>query len=111
MLAIARALMSSPSLLLLDEPSHGLAPLIVNQIRDVILEVNQQGTTVLLVEQNAAMAFSVSTRAYLLQNGAIALSGPTDELRTDPMVQDLYLGTDGDRSTSRAARAGESTPS
>ena len=93
MLAIGRALMSSPTLLVLDEPSHGLAPLVVAQIRDVVAEINTQGTTVLLAEQNAAMAFSISDRAYLLQNGTIALEGPTDVLRDDPTVQALYLGT------------------
>lgn len=93
MLAIGRALMSSPTLLVLDEPSHGLAPLVVAQIRDVVAEINSQGTTVLLAEQNAAMAFSISDRAYLLQNGTIALEGPTDVLRDDPTVQALYLGT------------------
>ena len=96
MLAIGRALMSSPSLLVLDEPSHGLAPLVVAQIRDVVEEINREGTTVLLAEQNAAMAFSISDRAYLLQNGRIALDGPTESLRDDPMVQALYLGTSGD---------------
>ncbi len=113
MLAIGRALMSSPSLLLLDEPSHGLAPIIVNQIRDVILEINREGTTVLLVEQNAAMAFGMSDRAYLLQNGVIAMDGPTEELRNDLTVQALYLGTTGDgtRTSYRAARAAKVRPS
>lgn len=112
MLAIARALMSSPSLLLLDEPSHGLAPIIVQQIRDTVIEVNQRGTTVLLVEQNAAMAFSVSERAYLLRNGTIALTGPTAELRDDPTVESLYLGTtaDGSAPSYRSARAALGDP-
>jgi branched-chain amino acid transport system ATP-binding protein len=106
MLAIGRALMSSPSLLVLDEPSHGLAPLVVTQIRDVVEEINRNGTTVLLAEQNAAMAFSISARAYLLQNGGVALEGPTEALRDDPTVQALYLGTtaDGDRASYRESR-------
>ena len=92
MLAIARALMAQPTLLLLDEPSLGLAPLIVERIRDVIVEINGTGTTVLLVEQNAAMALSIADHAYVLENGAVALSGPADDLRDDEQIRALYLG-------------------
>ncbi len=108
MLASARAIMSSPTLLLLDEPSLGLAPMVVEQIRDVITTLNEEGTTILLVEQNAAMALSISDRAYILQTGAIVMTGPSAELRGDPAVQSLYLGmnTDGSRDSYREARAG-----
>ncbi len=92
MLAIGRALMGHPGLLLLDEPSLGLAPLVVEQIRDVIVEINATGTTVLLVEQNAAMALSIADRAYVLENGTVALSGSADELRDDDQIKALYLG-------------------
>jgi branched-chain amino acid transport system ATP-binding protein len=92
MLAIARALMQSPSLLLLDEPSMGLAPVLVDFIFDTIRALNAKGTTILLVEQNARMALQVSHRAYVLQNGAIGLSGPSAELANDPHVQAAYLG-------------------
>ena len=92
MLAIGRALMAQPTLLLLDEPSLGLAPLIVERIRDVIVEINTSGTTVLLVEQNAAMALSIADHAYVLENGVVALSGPADELRNDEQIKALYLG-------------------
>jgi branched-chain amino acid transport system ATP-binding protein len=92
MLAIGRALMAQPDLLLLDEPSLGLAPLIVERIRDVIVEINGGGTTMLLVEQNAAMALSIADHAYVLENGAVALSGPADELRDNEQIKALYLG-------------------
>jgi branched-chain amino acid transport system ATP-binding protein len=92
MLAIARALMSRPKLLLLDEPSLGLAPLLVERIFDVILQIKQSGGTVLLVEQNAHMALEVADRAYVLETGRITLEGPAAELRTDPEVERAYLG-------------------
>ena len=92
MLAIGRALMSSPRLLLLDEPSLGLAPLIVAQIAERIGTLNAAGTTVLLVEQNAAMALSIADHAYVLQAGRVAMSGPAAALRHDTDVQKLYLG-------------------
>ena len=92
MLAIGRALMSQPELLLLDEPSLGLAPLIVTQIRDVIVDINQAGTSVLLVEQNAAMALSIANHGYVLENGRVGLSGTADELRDNEDMQALYLG-------------------
>ena len=92
MLAIGRALMSSPKLLLLDEPSLGLAPRIVEQIAERISAVGATGTTVLLVEQNAAMALAIAEFAYVLQAGRVAMGGPAAELRDDADVQKLYLG-------------------
>jgi ABC-type branched-subunit amino acid transport system ATPase component len=92
MLAIGRALMAGPRLLLLDEPSLGLAPKIVGQIADVIVEINRQGTAVLLVEQNAEMAFEVAGYAYVLELGRVKLAGPIAELRGSDEVQRLYLG-------------------
>jgi branched-chain amino acid transport system ATP-binding protein len=92
MLAIARALMAGPRLLLLDEPSLGLAPKIVGQIADVIAEINEQGTSVLLVEQNAEMAMELASYAYVLELGRVSLEGTVDELRRTDAVQQLYLG-------------------
>lgn len=92
MVAIGRALMSRPRLLLLDEPSLGLAPAIVQQLGGIIRDLNQAGTTILLVEQNARMALRLAHRAYVIANGAIARSGTGAELLTDPAVQDAYLG-------------------
>jgi branched-chain amino acid transport system ATP-binding protein len=98
MLAIGRALMASPKLLLLDEPSLGLAPRIIGQIGEVIAEINRQGTSVLLVEQNATMALGVAHLAYVLDVGEVSLSGDAGELARTDEVQRLYLGhdTDGD---------------
>jgi branched-chain amino acid transport system ATP-binding protein len=93
MLAMGRALMANPKLLLLDEPSLGLAPVIVDRIYETIREINSQGTTILLVEQNANYALDVSNRAYVLETGTVALSGPSNELRTDERVMKAYLGT------------------
>jgi len=92
MLAIGRALMSRPRVLLMDEPSMGLAPLLVEQIFDAIQEINRQGTTILLVEQNAYMALQVAHRGYVLQTGQVVLSGPADQLRENPEVKRAYLG-------------------
>jgi branched-chain amino acid transport system ATP-binding protein len=92
MLATARALMSKPSLILMDEPSMGLAPVLVETIFDTIVEINKAGTTVLLVEQNAHMALQVAHRGYVLQTGEIVVSDSADALRNDPMVQKAYLG-------------------
>lgn len=92
MLAMGRALMSRPELLLLDEPSMGLAPLLVKQIFDIIQEINSTGTTILLVEQNAMMALSIADRAYVLETGRIALSGPAKELMESDEVKKAYLG-------------------
>jgi branched-chain amino acid transport system ATP-binding protein len=92
MLAIGRALMASPRLLLLDEPSMGLAPVLVEQIFDTIMDINRQGTTILLVEQNAAMALGIAHRGYVLETGAIALSGTATALAENPDVRRAYLG-------------------
>jgi branched-chain amino acid transport system ATP-binding protein len=92
MLAVGRALMSRPKLLLLDEPSMGLAPMLIQQIFDIVVEINQQGTTVLLVEQNAQQALSRAHRAYVLETGRIVKSGTGSELLHDPAVKDAYLG-------------------
>jgi len=92
MLAIGRALMARPKLLLLDEPSMGIAPILVERIYETIAEINQQGTTILLVEQNANYALSVSQRAYVLETGKVALSDRSESLRTNPEVQKAYLG-------------------
>jgi branched-chain amino acid transport system ATP-binding protein len=93
MLAIGRALMASPRLLLLDEPSMGLAPVLVERIYETIAEINRQGTTILLVEQNANYALEVSRRGYVLETGTVALSDESDALRENPDVQKAYLGT------------------
>jgi branched-chain amino acid transport system ATP-binding protein len=92
MLAVGRALMSRPKLLLLDEPSMGLAPILIQQIFDIIVEINEQGTTVLLVEQNAQQALSRAHRAYVLETGRIVKEGTGQELLHDPAVKDAYLG-------------------
>jgi branched-chain amino acid transport system ATP-binding protein len=92
MLAIGRALMSRPRVLLLDEPSLGLSPLLVQQIFQIIKEINEQGTTVLLVEQNALQALTVAHRGYVLQTGNVVLTGPADELIKNEMVRKAYLG-------------------
>ncbi|MFZ5634309.1 MAG: ABC transporter ATP-binding protein [Bacillota bacterium] len=92
MLAIGRALMSKPKLLLMDEPSMGLAPMLVNEIFSIIREINRSGTTILLVEQNAKMALSVSSRAYVLETGEIVVSGSARELADNPQIRKAYLG-------------------
>ena len=92
MLAIARALMSKPKLLLLDEPSLGLAPIMVERVRDTAVKLNQAGITILLVEQNANLALKISSRAYVLQVGKVTLSGKASELLADDEVQKVYLG-------------------
>ncbi|MDR1237037.1 MAG: ABC transporter ATP-binding protein [Propionibacteriaceae bacterium] len=94
MLAIGRALISAPKLLLLDEPSMGLAPLMVNQVMEIIRTVNAQGTTILIVEQNAKAALRIANRAYVLDTGSVTLSGPATELAKDPRVVEAYLGTE-----------------
>jgi branched-chain amino acid transport system ATP-binding protein len=92
MLAMGRALMSQPQLLLLDEPSMGLAPILVKQIFSIIKEINASGTTILLVEQNAHMALSIANRAYVLETGKIVLSGDSKELAASEEVRKAYLG-------------------
>jgi len=93
MLAIGRALVSGPRLLLLDEPSMGLAPLLVAQVMRIIAAVNEIGTTVFVVEQNAKAALKIAHRAYVLDSGTVTLSGPSDQLARDPRVVEAYLGT------------------
>ena len=92
MLAVGRALMAKPKMILMDEPSMGLSPLLVQEIFDIIQEVNRAGITVLLVEQNAKMALSISNRAYVLETGTISIEGSAAELMDDPRVKKAYLG-------------------
>ena len=92
MLAIGRAMMGQPKLLLLDEPSMGLAPLIVAQIFEIIERINDLGTAILLVEQNAAQALKLAHRGYVLETGEVRMSAPASELLNDPRVREAYLG-------------------
>lgn len=92
MLAMGRGLMAQPELLLLDEPSMGLAPILVEEIFDIIQEINEQGVSILLVEQNAAMALSVAHRAYVLETGRVVLEGSAQEVLENPRVREAYLG-------------------
>ena len=92
MLAMGRALMSRPKVLLMDEPSMGLSPIYVEQVFDIIQEINKQGTTIVMVEQNANMALSIAHRAYVLQTGQVVLSGTATELRQNPLIREAYLG-------------------
>ena len=92
MLAMGRALMSKPKLLMLDEPSMGLAPILVEQIFDIIKELHKAGTTILLVEQNAEMALKVADRAYVMESGKIVLSGTGEELAASDAIKKAYLG-------------------
>jgi branched-chain amino acid transport system ATP-binding protein len=94
MLAIGRALMAHPRLLLLDEPSMGLAPILVESIFQTILSINQEGTTILLVEQNALMALSIASRGYVLQTGQIVLHDTATNLQQNEMVKKAYLGVE-----------------
>ncbi|MDH3538468.1 MAG: ABC transporter ATP-binding protein [Acidimicrobiia bacterium] len=98
MLAMGRALMAGPRYLILDEPSLGLAPLLVAQIRDLIVEINAQGTGVLLVEQNATMALSIASHGYVMENGKLVMDKPADALLADEDVREFYLGLGGDES-------------
>ena len=93
MLAIGRALMGNPQILLLDEPSMGISPILTERIYETIAEINQQGMTILLVEQNANFALDVSQRAYVLETGSVVMSDDSESLRTNPEVQKAYLGT------------------
>jgi branched-chain amino acid transport system ATP-binding protein len=95
MLAIARGLMSRPDLLLLDEPSMGLSPILVEQIFEIIRDINSQGTSILLVEQNAQMALSIADRGYVLETGTVVNEGPAQDLLHDPSVIEAYLGGHG----------------
>jgi branched-chain amino acid transport system ATP-binding protein len=92
MLALARALLAKPRVLLLDEPSMGLSPILVQQVFETIRSIHREGTTLLLVEQNARLALAVSAHAYVLERGKVVLEGPSSELREDPRVQAAYLG-------------------
>ena len=92
MCAIGRALMARPKLLMLDEPSLGLAPIFVERIFETVVEINRQGTAILLVEQNALMALDVASRGYVLETGHVALEGPASELKTNEQVRKTYLG-------------------
>jgi branched-chain amino acid transport system ATP-binding protein len=98
MLAIGRALMASPRLLLLDEPSLGLAPKLVEQVRDIVVQINQQGTSVLLVEQNAVMALAIASAGYVLENGKVVKDGPAGVLLADADIREFYLGSSERRS-------------
>jgi branched-chain amino acid transport system ATP-binding protein len=93
MLAVGRAIMSSPRLLLLDEPSLGLAPKVIDEIFHALVEINQKGTTVLLVEQSAHLALKITNRAYILESGRISLEGTAEELVQNSAIQEVYLGT------------------
>lgn len=92
MLAMGRALMSRPRILLMDEPSMGLAPLLVREIFEIIKNINSEGTTVLLVEQNASMALSIAHRAYVLETGSIVITGTGEELAQSDRIRKAYLG-------------------
>ncbi len=109
MLAIGRALAARPSLLLLDEPSMGLSPLLVLETFRLVREINRAGTTILLVEQKASMALAVASRAYVLENGSIVLSGAASALRDDPKVRAAYLG-DIPKPVTRDGRDGPTEP-
>ena len=104
MLAIGRALMVNPKLLILDEPSLGLAPKLVAQIRDIIVDINKAGTSVLLIEQNAVMALSIADYGYIMETGKVVMDGPASKLLGDEDVQEFYLGlheTEGERKSFR----------
>jgi branched-chain amino acid transport system ATP-binding protein len=96
MLAIGRALMADPKLLILDEPSLGLAPMLVRQIRDIIVDINQQGTSVLLIEQNANMALSIAAHGYIMETGKMVMDGSAQKLLEDEDVREFYLGLHGE---------------
>ena len=101
MLAMGRAMMANPELLILDEPSLGLAPLLVEQVRDIVMDINKSGVSVLLIEQNAAMALSIADYGYIMENGKIVLDGEASKLREDDDVQEFYLGLHTDESGER----------
>ena len=96
MLAIGRALMADPKLLILDEPSLGLAPMLIEQIRDIIVDINKQGVSVLLIEQNAMMALSIADYAYVMETGKVVMDGDSQKLLADEDVQEFYLGLHGE---------------
>ena len=96
MLAIGRSLMTDPKLLILDEPSLGLAPRLVQQIRDIIVDINETGTAVLLIEQNASMALSIADHGYVMETGKLVMDGKPDKLLRDEDVREFYLGLRGE---------------
>jgi branched-chain amino acid transport system ATP-binding protein len=104
MLAMGRALMGAPKLLILDEPSLGLAPLLVEQIRDIIVDINRQGTSVLLIEQNAMMALSIANYGYIMETGRVVLDGAGEKLLADEEVQEFYLGLHGEEGEQHSFR-------
>ena len=104
MLAIGRGLMANPRLLILDEPSLGLAPKLVQQIRDIIVDINGQGVSVLLIEQNAAMALSIADHGYIMETGKIVMDGPASKLLKDEDVQEFYLGLHGEAGERKSFR-------
>lgn len=104
MLAIARALMTEPKLLILDEPSLGLAPRLVEQVRDTIVEINQQGTSVLLIEQNAVMALSIAGYGYIMETGKVVMDGDGAKLLADEDVKEFYLGLHGEEGEKKSYR-------
>ncbi|MER6135019.1 ABC transporter ATP-binding protein [Streptomyces sp. NPDC001815] len=110
MLAVGRALMAAPRMLLLDEPSLGLAPLMAERIAETVREINTQGTSILLVEQNAALALRLASRAYVLEVGEVTLSGPADELAASDEVRRRYLGVVDEDAAADAGRARASHP-
>ena len=104
MLAIGRALMASPKLLVLDEPSLGLAPKLIEQIRDIIVDINQHGTSVLLIEQNAMMALSIANYGYIMETGKVVMDGDAKKLLADDDVKEFYLGLHGDEGEKKSFR-------
>jgi len=102
MLAIARALMAAPKLLILDEPSLGLAPKLVEQVRDTIVEINQHGTSVLLIEQNAMMALSIANYGYIMETGKVVMDGDAKKLLADDDIKEFYLGLHGDEGAKKS---------
>ncbi len=104
MLAMGRALMASPQLLILDEPSLGLAPMLVQQIRDIIVGINEQGISVLLIEQNAHMALSIANRGYIMETGKMVMDGAAQKLLGDEDVQEFYLGLHGEEGERKSFR-------
>ena len=104
MLAIGRALMSRPQLMILDEPSLGLSPLLVSEIFDIVRSINREGTTILLVEQNATKALSVANHAYIMETGRIVLEGSPEKLMNDEDVQEFYLGIKKEKSVRGESR-------
>jgi len=105
MLAIGRALMADPKLLILDEPSLGLAPMLVQQIRDIVVDINKQGTDVLLIEQNANMALSIADFGYIMETGKVVMDGDPQKLLKDEDVQEFYLGLHGEGGERKSFRA------